>query len=209
MRIMLVDGASERRAGGLTEQISEHISIRFGRSNVAWVGDEGRIEAIVVPLDGARFDLARAALVEGLHWARRLEVPMVAALANGAELPNFDDEIHGASALPSVEVSASCEELIAVLEWLEGKADKQPAPGVVSRRPPTHARRSRQGARGDPILLKISATSATVGALLWATAGLGPASLFLFLGGVTFLLSRPPPEPRTGQRPEPPPRLAS
>ncbi|MEO1232102.1 MAG: hypothetical protein AAFZ18_24700, partial [Myxococcota bacterium] len=30
--------------------------------------------------------------------------------------------------------------------------------------------------------------------LLWAAAGLGPASLFLFLGGVTFLLSRPPPE---------------
>lgn len=206
---MLVDGASERAAGGLTERISEKLSIRFGRPNIVGVADEGRIDAVVFLLDGGRVDVARNALIEGLRWARRLEVPMIAALAEGADLPDFDDAIHGAASLPSVEVGSDCEELIAVLEWLEGKADKLPTPAFARRPPAPRLRRSRPGARGDPILLKISATSMTVGALLWAAAGLGPASLFLFLGGVTFLLSRPPPETRSERRPEPPARLAS
>lgn len=199
MRIMLLDGAPERAPGGLSERIVEQLSTRFGRNNVAGPKDEGKIDAVAFILDGEDPRAGPASLIEGLHWARSLEVPVVAALAHGATLLNYDSVVAGASALPSVEVGErSSDELIAVLEWLEGEV-RTSAPASLALTSKTHRRRR----VGDPILLKIAATSTSLGALLWATAGLGPASLFLFLGGVTFLLSRTPPEPV-----DPSPRLA-
>lgn len=43
----------------------------------------------------------------------------------------------------------------------------------------------------DPILMKIAASSGLTGLVLWSTMGFGPASLFLFLGTVTFAISKP------------------
>lgn len=185
----------------------------------AWVEAIERIpetQALVVLLEPS--DAGRSAwlddddpIASALAAARSRGLPILVGLFEGAVVPaapQLPQRCRSLVDAPTVDLSGGSSELLAVLDGLarEGSTlETASLPTLFSRRDPgprqAAALRSGERARGgwDPILLKIAGTSGAAGLVLWGTFGLGPASLFLFLGTVSLLISRRDP-PSQGRR---------
>ena len=183
-------------------RLEESLAERFGPDCLRRITDSSTPGAALVAVRSGDLEHEDEALAKTIKRAHARAVPMFVLLLEGATMPRAErlaPAVRCLAELPTVKPN----EVVDVLRYV-ADADRastrglsRTVPPVLPVRPlpgrPTLVRRVRRNlARRDQILLKIAGSSAATGLVILATLGSGGASLFFFVGAVSFLLSSPP-----------------
>ena len=180
------------------KRLEEKLADRFGAGDIRRDPGDSTPDAVVIALRPGDVDVHSAGIEAAIRRAHARTAPLFVVSLNGLRIPaqeRLDPALRSLSEAPVV----GPDDAVEVLQFV-ADAHRSAAQSLIVRRPLVHrsdraslVRRVRHNfRRRDQVLLKIAASSTAVGLAILASLGSGGASLFFFVGAVSFLLSSPP-----------------